>query len=385
MTIKRYQARDMRTAMRQVREQQGPDAVILSTRQVPEGVEICALADGAAVPAPETARVAARVAAASSVLPVPASTSAVDVTAMGTELRSLRELLETQLAALAWNDFTRHEPQRAQALTDLTRLGVPKDIAWSVLQQLPADIGSEQAQYQHYTLLAQNLRTCESPTDQGGVVALFGPPGAGKTSTLCKLAMRWAMANGPEGLALICSDDQRIGSAEQLAIFGRLMGVETFSVSGAEALAAKLDELSHKDLVLIDTAGVHARDGSAHAALAAICSAVPAMIGMLVLPASAQTAVVEETLSRLGRLAPACAVLTRIDEAAAFGGTLAALIRTQLPVALVSDGPRIPEDLRPARADELVAAAIEAGRAIEDQPDEDLLARRFGGLLNVAA
>jgi flagellar biosynthesis protein FlhF len=130
---------------------------------------------------------------------------------------------------------------------------------------------------------------------------------------------------------------------------------------------------------------VHARDDVGIATLTQICAAVPALIGMLVLPASAQTAVIEDTLTRLASLSPVCAMLTRIDEAAAFGGALAALIRARLPVALVSDGPRIPEDLRAARADELVAAAIEAGRATHEQPEEDLLARRFGGMLNAAA
>jgi flagellar biosynthesis protein FlhF len=386
MTMKRYIARDMRAAMRQIRAEQGADAVILSTQQVPGGVEVCAASDLAAAAA-ATLPTADTAAAAIDTQTLRALSGVGEVATQetNTELRSLRRLLETHLAALAWNDFTRRDPLRSRALTELTQLGVARDVAWSVVKELPPDLDAEQAQQQHFTILARRLQVCDSPVEAGGVFALLGPPGSGKSTTLAKLAVRWVMARGADSLALVSADSERIGSGEQLRTLGRLLGADTCLVEGAHALGAQLEALAHKELVLVDTAGVQARDEGGMAALAELLAAVPSMVGLLVLPASAQAAVIDDCLARFKPLQPSCAVLTRLDEAASLGGTLAALIRAQLPVALQSAGARIPDDLAPARAEELVQKAIESALAHPASVDEDLLAQRFGGSLHAAA
>lgn len=102
------------------------------------------------------------------------------------------------------------------------------------------------------------------------------------------------------------------------------------------------------------------------------------------LPASAQGGVIEDAVTHLGPAADCCA-LTRIDEAVSLGGVLSALARTGLPIAYACEGPRIPEDLRPARAHQLVARAVELARAAQGCADDDLLARRYGRSVHAAA
>ncbi|HTP39020.1 MAG TPA: flagellar biosynthesis protein FlhF [Steroidobacteraceae bacterium] len=410
MKIQRFIAPDLRTAMWQVREALGSDAVILSTRQVAEGVELSAaidhdLADGqhwneeavlqyvASNPPAAVAGRATGVAQAdpghepiSHQRPDPEpQTSAPAGSDVSEELKSLRLLLEQQLAALAWNDYTRREPQRAQALHDLTRIGLASDIARLIVDELPATLDAAQVQRLPLALLARSLPSCEDPVAHGGCVALIGAPGSGKTTTLSKLAVRWVLEHAPETLAIISADEARLGSHEQLRALGRLLGVPVQIAADPAELAARLDSLAHHELVLVDMPGVAARDQAGMRALGELCAASDALRSVLVLPASAQGGVLEETLEQYQRLAPCCAVLTRVDEAALLGGALSALVRAQLPLALVSEGPNIPEDLRPARSHQLVARAVELSRNANHSADEDLLAHRYGGSRNVAA
>ncbi|MFT3907100.1 MAG: flagellar biosynthesis protein FlhF [Steroidobacteraceae bacterium] len=384
--MKRYAAADMRTALRMAREELGPDAVILDTRESSTGVEVCVAVDyelAAAVDTPlavgETFEFpgAPQLARQEAAPPVNS--------AVGEELRSLRQLLESQLAALAWNDFTRREPLRAQVLSELTTLGLGRDVALQLSNEMPADVEAAQLPRLAMALVARRINCCDSPVAQGGMLALAGPPGSGKTTTLAKLAVRWVLENPPHTLAIISADEERLGSHEQLRALGRLLQVPVFTVAGEEELRARLSALADVPLVLVDSAGVAMRDAPGMAQLAQLTRVHAALKTMLVLPASAQGGVLEEAVRNYAELSPCCAVLTRMDEASALGGVLSALVRSQLPVALLSDGPRIPEDLRPARAHNLVARAVELARQAQNSADEELLSRRFGGSLHDAA
>jgi flagellar biosynthesis protein FlhF len=390
MTMKRYQARDMRTALRQIREEQGPNAVIVSTQAIDGGVEVCAAGDSDTsisrdwkrsrtiqVPASEPAPVVPPVLpvavpavqqVVAQLVPAP---SAEQHAAMGDELRSLRRLLEQQLAALADNDFTRREPQRARLLGELVQLGLSRDLARSLLQELPPEAACEPGATLHHELLARKLRVATLPTQHGGMVVLIGPPGAGKSTTLAKLAVREVLMHGADSLALITTDTARLGSAEQLRSLGRLLGVATHAVVDAEELLLVTAALSRKRLVLIDTAGVPARSSEALAELRTLLTAAPGANSLLVLPASAQDAVLTDCLGALRTLLPHSAVLTRLDEVRSLGGALGALISAQLPLAAICDGTRIPEDLKPARATELVARAVALVHQAGDIVDRD--------------
>jgi flagellar biosynthesis protein FlhF len=418
MKMKRYLAADMRTALRAIREEQGSDAVILSTRKTPEGVEVCAAVDVelaagqgtlteiAALKQLERAALqelerGGREAAAHAFRPDSATASAellddaprplagsrnglalVADRSVGEELRSLRNLLEQQVAALAWNDFTRREPLKARALADLANLGIERALALQIVGDLPAELNAEQMQRTPYAMLARRIHECPPPMQRTGALALIGPPGSGKTTTLSKLAVRYVLEQDAANLVLISNDDERLGSHEQLRSLGRVLGARVELVAGMDELAARIEALPGR-FVLIDTPGVAGRDGDAAAQYGALRTRCAALRLMLVLPSSAQSGVVDEAVVNFAPVSHCCA-LTRLDEAVSLGGVLSALARTQLPVAYVCDGPKIPDDLRPARAHQLVARAIELSRQAHSCADDELLARRYGANVNAA-
>jgi len=369
MKIKRYQARDMRSALRQVRIELGPDAVILSTQTIDGGVEICAADDtehAAASPAARAEALRAIHTPVPTQLPVvhepafaAAPAAAVEQGAMSAELRTLRELLERQLSTLTWNDFTRRDPSRARALTELTDLGLPRDDAWQLLQSVPAEALEAVGSHAHRDALAAALRTVDLEPLLTGAVALLGPPGAGKSTLLAKLAVRAVVEHGASRVAIITMDTQRLAAGDQARAIGRLLGIDTVTVATAAELQQQESRWSARRLVLIDTAGVQPRDAAALLALKTQLVGVTNLSALLVLPASAQQELLQCCLERFAPFTPAAAVLTRVDEALSLGGALAALLRHGMPLAALCDGARVPEDLQPARSAELVSRAVQ--------------------------
>jgi flagellar biosynthesis protein FlhF len=413
MKMKRYLAADMRSALRAIREEQGADAVILSTRQTPQGVEVCAaidvelaagqgtMAETAALKQLERAALqelerdalqaaeqayrpaaaaptsaSAMTKAAATAFAATAGPAAAERTVVE-ELRSLRNLLEQQLAALAWNDFTRREPLKARALADLANLGLERALSLQIVGDLPPELSGEQLQRTCYAMLARRIQVCAPPVQRTGALALIGPPGSGKTTTLSKLAARYVLEQDAANLVLISADDERLGSHEQLRSLGRVLGARVETVTGMDELAARITALPGRFL-LIDTPGASGRDLEAAARYAALRQRCAALQLMLVLPSSAQSGVIDEAVMHFGDGVSQCCALTRLDEAVSLGGVLSALARTQLPMAYVCDGPAIPDDLRPARAHQLVARAIDLSRQAQSCADDELLARRYG-------
>ena len=410
MKIKRYVAADMRAALRAIREEQGSDAVILSTRQIPEGVEVCSavdvelaagqgtLGETAALKQLERAALhelerdaadaAARGLRASAMdsSALPAGGGSLEVAAdrsVVEELRSLRNLLEQQLAALAWNDFTRREPLKARALADLANLGLERTLALQIVGDMPAMLTTDQAQRTPYAMLARRIQVCPPPLQRSGAIAMLGPAGAGKTTTLAKLAARYVLEHDAANLVLISTDDERLGSHEQLRSLGRVLGARVETVGTHEELAKRVQALAGR-FILADTPGTSGRDAEAAARFGALRKRCAGLQLMLTLPASAQSGVIDETIVNYGTAVAHCCTLTRLDEAVSFGGVLSALAQSQLPVAYVCDGPAIPDDLKPARAHQLVARAIELSRQAQNFADDEVLARRYGGSVHAA-
>jgi flagellar biosynthesis protein FlhF len=394
MNIKTYTARDMRSALRLVREDQGPEAVILSTRHTTEGVEVCVALETQALVTPtespivpasvtpearqeEVANLLAKIAEASTL----GATSSAPDSRIGDELRGMRHLLEWQLSKLAWNDLTRRAPAAAELLKALTAVGIAAPLATELLAELPDGVGFEEAQRRVLGQLARRLAvTGDALLDNGGRIAFVGSTGVGKTTGIAKLAARWVMRHGMRHIALISLDDQRFGAEEQLRVLGRLLGVECYTLRSAAELPQLLARLADCRLVLIDTAGIAPRDASLESRAAELNDVV-ARIGAqtwLTLSAGSQFAMLEESVQRFAAFKPTAAMLTKLDEAASFGGTLSALIGAQLPVSYVAEGPRIPEDLVPARAHQLVARAVYLAQATDAAAGDELLARKFG-------
>lgn len=391
MKVKRYFAKDMRQALRLVRDEQGPDAVILSTEKVADGVEIVAAIDYDVEPAPAQASprepnpsLAAELAAGGrreeEVIVAPERAS------MSDELRTLRRMLETQLATLAWNDLTRRAPVHIELLKELTTLGLAHDLAAELVAQLPARLEFAEAHRMALALLSRRIEVREEKwVDHGGVVAFVGPTGVGKTTLVAKLAARWVLRHGSNSLALISADAVRIGAQDQIHTLGRLLGVPAFAVEGARDLAPTLRSLKDSRLVLIDTAGLSQRDPRLAGELAALTSAHERMETCLVLSAAAQAGSLEESVTRFAPASASSCVITKLDEATSLGGIISTLIRSRMPLAYVSEGQRVPEDLHPARAHQVIARAVDLARKSGATPDEDLLQRRFGGVAHALA
>lgn len=403
MKMKHYRAPDMRQALRAVREAQGPDAVILSSRRISGGVEVCAAVDydeqpddvsysaNFIPPRPEAAAEEADELDFASLVrraTPPADDVAASITdsAVGEELRTMRRMLETQFASLAWNDLSRRAPIQVELLKQLTSLGLAQELATEVVTQLPSKMELAEAQRMALAVLARRIEVAQEPwIETGGVVAMVGPTGVGKTTLVAKLAARWVMRHGARDMALISADAVRIGAQEQIHTLGRLLGAPAYAVEGISELPALLESIGQRRLVLIDTAGLSPRDARLGEELAALAQASARMQTTLVLSAAAQAGAIEEAVERFAPANAASCVLTKLDEATSMGGAISMLVRARLPVAYLSDGQRIPEDLMPARAHQIIAKAVDLSRRAGASPDEDLLQRRFGAVAHALA
>ncbi|HTX23770.1 MAG TPA: flagellar biosynthesis protein FlhF [Steroidobacteraceae bacterium] len=423
MKITRLVAPDMRHALRAVRDQLGRHAVILSSRPIPNGVEVTAAidfdadhppteADLAAVPDPQATLQPVLVRstraprpldaeAARSPAPTPSRAAAPAPVAeaplaseedaplsstMETELKTLRRMLETQLARLAWNDLARRAPLHAEMLRELTEVGLMPELAAEVVRALPAGAQPTLARRLVLATVAQKLLvTGDRWLQEGGRIALVGPTGVGKSTVLAKLAVRWALLHGTRDLALVAADSVRMGAQDQMQSLGQLLGAPVYALEAFGELPALLARLGSRRLVLIDTPGSSQRDAQLAGRLAALAAAGGGLETALVLAASTQAGAIAETVARFAPAGPTSCVLTKVDEAASLGGTLSVLVRARLPISYVSEGQRVPEDLRPARALELVSSAVQLAQTSGAAADEDLLNRRFGDVAHALA
>jgi len=412
MKIVRHTAPDMRQALRSIREQLGEDAVILSSRRIPEGVEITAAVDFDAgslekaepLPAANEQATAPAVhdrmpAAAARRQDVAPASPDISVSApaplplfepaqpeaptesMGKELQTLRRMLETQLAQLAWSDRARRAPIHTELLRELTEIGIAQDLVDHIIGQLDERVDLTQGRRFAIAGLSQYLLvTGDRWLEGGGRVAFVGATGVGKTTMLAKLAVRWILRHGPRDLALVASDTVRIGAQDQMQSLGQLLGVPVHVPERFEALPDLLTRLERYRLVLIDTPGSSLRDAQLTPRLAVLANCASKLETALVLAASTQAGALEEAVHRFRPANPGSCLLTKLDEATSLGGALSVLIRARLPLSYTSDGQRVPEDLRPARSLELVSQAVRLAKATGAAADEDLLRRRFGRL-----
>ena len=278
------------------------------------------------------------------------------------ELAEMRGMMEREMQRMD-GERLRSSPARAHALDAMARYGCEDSLAREVAAKIPADADLGRARGLMLGQLAHVLPVAGfDPLRTPGVVALVGPTGAGKTTTLAKLAARYAAEHGPRDVALITTDTQRPGGREQLHAYGRQFGLTVVEAGSEEALHEALHRLRDYPLVLVDTAGHGQRDRAMVGQLNWLRHAGKVRT-MLVMPANAHNADLDEVVRRFGFVAPEAAVLTKLDETGRLGAALSVLVRHRLPLAFTTDGQQVPDDLATADASRLVLKLEELRRA----------------------
>jgi flagellar biosynthesis protein FlhF len=409
VNIRRYVANDMREALTSIRIDLGPDAVMLSSRKLPNGVEVIAAVDyddsllggsGAAEPKGEQAstaqldeyeQIARRLAAADSAAPavthVPAAADPSAESSVALEIKDLRHLLETQLASLAWTDLNRQAPVRARLLRELAKLGVDSSLAAQLADEVPAAANYQEAMRIIVRRFGERLPLVSwDMADGGGVFAIVGPTGVGKTTSIAKIAARFVLRHSVDELGLVSTDTYRIGARQQLSNFARILRAPMHVAESAADLRRILDGFTDKKLVLIDTAGMSQRDVRLANQFTTLQVEGHAVRTVLALSAGADRACLAEAVKVFKAASPEALIVTKLDEAAALGGVLSLAIVSGLPVAYLSDGQRVPEDLHRAAPKRfwLLQNALKLAASGAAAPDEHELAARFGHMELVA-
>ena len=418
MNLKRFFAKDMRTALAEIKEELGPDAIIMSSKKVSGGIEIVAaldakgngsqnsddeninadisvknmssksqkenqgdknmtkeskqekFADSLAALLARQQKTSlneskpqdfmpkkigekqdfmktSRMSPKPKVEPVVESISKEAFNDLSKEVEAIRKLLQYQLSGLMNDERSRDEPIRAMIIKLLTSKGFDEDLAVNLVSKINDDVSFNVAWKEMARILENNLNIGkDSILTEGGAYALIGPTGVGKTTTLAKLAARFALKYGSEHVALISTDHYRIGASEQLQTYGRIMGCVVKVIDDITELNDVLYQLRNKSLVLIDTAGFGQRDKRLEDELLELERNSKVQLGhFLVLPGTVQRAVLEDAYERFNKIGIDGLILTKLDESVNLVEALSLCIKFGLPLSYVTTGQRVPEDI----------------------------------------
>ncbi len=399
MNVKKFTAATSREALRKVRDALGPDAVILSNRPVDGVVEILALANDdvasisspahgtemaqpepslqhvnppetyanrrAPQPQPDSVDMAQMSSMMAAAIAHAKDTAAAEMSGMMSEIRAMRGLMETQLAAISWGTTQQREPEKAGVLREMLAAGFSATLARYLIEKMPSGKDAAESMRWIKTVLCRNLTSMtdeDEVLEKGGVFALVGPTGVGKTTSTAKLAARCVMRHGPEKLALITTDAYRIGGHEQLRIYGKILGVMVHSVKDEADLRIALKELRNKHTVLIDTVGVSQRDQMVTEQVAMLSESGADVKRLLCLNATSTNETLNEVVRAYQGSGLAGCIMTKMDEAASIGNVLDVVIRQKLRLFYISNGQRVPEDLHLADRAMLVDRAFRLTR-----------------------
>lgn len=288
---------------------------------------------------------------------------------MKKEMHTIRHLLEHQLSGLMWQDMAQKNPQKALLINKLVALGLTDHMADQIAGFIPPQQNEQDAWEQAKKFIAQQLNTTNNDIiHHGGVISLVGPTGVGKTTTIAKLAARFAQIHGADEVVLISTDSFRIGGFEQLTTYGRIIGCQVKLANDAQALDSLLQQFGQKKLILIDTAGMGQRDMRLAQHLTdLIANARVRIRNYLVLSANTQQRVMQENVERFKKIPLAGCIYTKLDESISIGEIISTAIQNGLPIGYLTDGQRVPEDIKVANAEKLVALADKMSSRINHQ------------------
>ena len=420
MQIRRFRAPDMRQAIRKVRDAVGPDAVILSNQRLASGeIEIVAALDyDGSLPSNYSTQSKPEPSVASKTAPqqsyqkrieqakqpeinkptqadlaqmssVPANKYVsimdeepiieeslsirqsegnvqlreepqqqenVQLKEMEAELQKVKELLEQQrkLSDIKKSDL---DPAQAKVKERLTSLGLSSTIVSGILDDVEL-LGREDDWNRVLAHLAEHIPVKKQGTEMHGCYAFMGPTGVGKTTTIGKIAAQHVLKHGSDSVVLVTTDTYRIAAHEQLRTFGRILNVPVVVVNEYSDLNEVLDKYSNFSLVLVDTAGMNPRDRNLERQLLMMKRAHSNLKKLLVLPCTSQRQVLKTVVDVYAQVQLDGCVLSKLDESASLGEAVSVVIEERLPVVYIADGQRIPDDIQPARAHNIISRAV---------------------------
>jgi flagellar biosynthesis protein FlhF len=410
MKIRRFYGKDMRDTLKQVKDELGGDAVIMSNKKHADGIEIVAaydkepdaqlVADKAeGKPAnlstktptlseiigdtgPDSLKAllekqsqsvsAPQINAAkqvpekqpqiysSSSAPTQQSNQQQDaLKEMRQELSSLRHILQFQVSGLIEQEKNRKHPLHGYLFQRLQQMGISDHLAEEVVSYAPEEADERESWLFLLKLLANKLQTKQDDIlSQPGVVALMGPTGTGKTTTIAKLAAQAAHKFGVEQVAIITLDNYRIGAFEQIATYGKIIGCSVKQAQNSNELSDLLYQFRNKRLVLVDTAGFSQKDARLIKQLDTMKQNSRANIrNYLVMQANCQYRVMQQTVNEYRQISLQGCILTKLDECYSLGEVISVAIENKLQICYLADGQRVPEDLQPASTKFLITSA----------------------------
>ncbi|WP_323026044.1 flagellar biosynthesis protein FlhF [Castellaniella sp.] len=385
MNISRFFGATNREAMRQVRLALGPDALIISNKRVNGGVEILAtdqtsLPDGGAPAAPARPAAAPQPSMPHAAAGHPSGTPGADL--MGA-IGELKGSLETRIDELLWGSQLRRSPQAVTLFQNLLRFGFSTALLRAMLKRMPEQAATRAAFQWARNELVRHLPVLESEDalwQPGLALALVGPTGVGKTTTVAKLAARCVRRGGPGSLVLLTTDTYRIGAHEQLKIYGQMLRVPVHVVQDVHEMRRIMQAVRPDQTLLIDNVGISQRDRYIHEQAALLAGAGRTVERLLVLNAVSHGDTLDEVARSYagdgGTPLRGC-IVSKIDEASRLGAALDTAIRYQLPIHYVSNGQKVPENLLFLSAAELVDRALapaQANRTLYAPSEADLAA-----------
>lgn len=383
MRVERFQEDDMRQAMAKVRSVLGKDAVLISSKNVDNKVEVIAASDYE----PENLAAALEkldqeqglsaddqpqidhvweVVGDEPAKPAKPASSLAD---MQLELGQLRRLFEGELAHHSWQEGSKRQPNRQALLTRLEAAGLARDISNKIVRRaLPCndlELGWKRIQ----KILGLVIKSPETDVlNNGGIIALLGSTGVGKTATAAKIAAQFAIKHGRNQVAFITTDRNRAGDEAKLLSLGSALGIPVQVVDSYEQIAVALESLAVRKLVIIDAEGISQRDAATIEKIKTLLNDNQQIDPYLVIPATAQETVITETIDAYSEIQLAGAILTKVDEVASIGPAISGLIRNKLPIALMGNGQRVPEDLHSPPVEYFVNKLVEAYLIPREQP-----------------
>lgn len=376
MSSKRFVAKTAREVMTQVRNDLGADATIISHREINGWHEITATQAPKSVPqsaakeplgsdkqllakraqemlALFNSKQDAREAKIDSAQKTPETVAKkeVDQNSLETLLSEVREMkssLQSQLNDISWSATSPQNQTKNMLISNFINLGFNQDLIKRVIKKLPIDLGYEDALLWTRDLLSKNIKSTEDESEilEGkGIYALLGPTGVGKTTTIAKIAARYALENGNASVGLISTDTYRIGGNEQLRIYAKIMGVEMLVAKNLEELNVATEKLSDKKLILIDMAGLSHKDAMVETQLQMLTESKVAIKKVLCLNANNTTEGLNAVAVAYSKKGLEACIITKADEAMTLGSALNVVMKNKLKVLYLTNGQRVPEDI----------------------------------------